>query len=326
MKNAKDRKSGKSSKSRVTNKPTNKSAKKPVAKSSTSGSGAGSPSYEVHLVPIHEIIVGGKRRPINHEKVEEQRESIVKIGLRTPLTVRPLKGGKKRLITGLHRLEAMKALGRTKVPCVYIKGDLTARLWEISENLHRSPLSVLEESEQIAEWVELTKELESSTPQGRKKGGPGRPEGLKKKAAKELPIPGKTLAAKQKALDRRLKIAKIDPAAKQAARDAGFADSQTKMSQIARESTPEAQLNKVITLRGGSGQKTPSKPADDADDVEPPLVLLKRAWKKAKAFQAAWQMASSDDHRAFIIEDLKYRLDEEPADDDDYDDDHQDED
>ena len=38
------------------------------------------------------------------------------------------------------------------------RGPLTfgARLWEISENLHRADLSALERAEQIAEWVALT--------------------------------------------------------------------------------------------------------------------------------------------------------------------------
>ncbi len=254
-KSTKSVKFGSASHKRRNRKPTSGSERRRVAKKGPVSNIPTTPSHEVHHIPIDEIVVGDGRRPINAEKVEELKRSIAKIELRTPLTVRPLKGGKKRLVTGLHRLEAMKALGRTKVPCVYIKRNLMARLWEISENLHRSPLSVLEESERIAEWLELAKELESSSGQDSKKDGPGRPEGLKKKAAKELPIPGKTLPAKQKALDRRLKIAKIDPEAKQAARDAGFADDQKKLLQVAGEPTPEAQLKKVRTLRGGSGKK-----------------------------------------------------------------------
>ena len=146
---------------------------------------------------------------------------------------------------------------------------------------------------------------------------------MKKKATDELPLPGKTQAAKQKTLDRRLKIAGIDPAAKQAARDAGFADSQTKLSQIAREQTPEDQLAKVKALAKGSG-KIGDDDADQADaaDAEPPLVVLKREWKKAKKFRVAYQNAPLEDQRRFIIEDLEFPLEEESEAEDDEDENH----
>jgi hypothetical protein len=158
--------------------------------------------------------------------------------------------------------------------------------------------------------LKLVEKLAPSQDRDAEKRGPGRPEGLKKKAAKELPIPGKNDAAKQKTLDRRLKIANIDAAARQAAREAGFADSQTKMSQIAREPTPKAQRAAVEAMANGSW--TPP-PAPKSGGDEPPLVVLKNTWKKAKDLKAAWDAASSEDRRRFIIEDLEYPLDDEPA-------------
>jgi hypothetical protein len=45
------------------------------------------------------------------------------------------------------------------VDCLIFKDDEdNARLWGITENLHRADLTALERSGHIAEWVRLTKE------------------------------------------------------------------------------------------------------------------------------------------------------------------------
>ena len=52
--------------------------------------------------------------------------------------------------TGLHRLEAKKRLGDTTIACFVMEGDeRVARMWEISENLHRAELTPLEHDEQL---------------------------------------------------------------------------------------------------------------------------------------------------------------------------------
>jgi hypothetical protein len=164
----------------------------------------------------------------------------------------------------------------------------------------------------MAEWLQLVDKLTPSEDGGAKKSG--RPEGLKKKAAKQLPIPGKNLAAKQKALARRLKVAKIDPAARQAARDAGFADSQTKMSQIAREPTPQAQLAAVKALANGS-RKTPAKPrAVESDSNEPPLEVAKREFRRAKDLRRALRRLSEVELRLFLAAILAFVLGKEAED------------
>lgn len=68
-------------------------------------------------VPLNldEIYVPTKhRKTLDTEKVESIAESILENGQQTPIQVRR---GKDRyvLITGLHRLEALKALGEEKV-------------------------------------------------------------------------------------------------------------------------------------------------------------------------------------------------------------------
>jgi len=67
------------------------------------------------LVKIDEIYIpAAKRTPIDAEKVQALAESIAENGLQSPILLRP---DKERyvLVSGLHRLEACKALGEIKV-------------------------------------------------------------------------------------------------------------------------------------------------------------------------------------------------------------------
>jgi len=67
------------------------------------------------LVKIDEIYVpAAKRAPIDADKVQALAESIAENGLQSPILLRP---DKERyvLVSGLHRLEACKALGEIKV-------------------------------------------------------------------------------------------------------------------------------------------------------------------------------------------------------------------
>jgi sulfiredoxin len=67
------------------------------------------------LIKIDEIYIpAAKRGPIDAEKVQAIAESIAENGLQSPILVRP---DKERyvLVSGLHRLEACKALGEVKV-------------------------------------------------------------------------------------------------------------------------------------------------------------------------------------------------------------------
>jgi len=67
------------------------------------------------FIQVDEIYIpSAKRGPIDAEKVQALAESIAETGMQSPILVRP---DKERyvLVSGLHRLEACKALGETKV-------------------------------------------------------------------------------------------------------------------------------------------------------------------------------------------------------------------
>ena len=90
-----------------------------------------------------DIIVGARLRALDRESVERLKESISKIGLKTPISVRSSEPG-WTLVSGRHRLEACIELGMDEIPVVAETGsELEARLWEIAENLHRAELTAL---------------------------------------------------------------------------------------------------------------------------------------------------------------------------------------
>jgi ParB-like chromosome segregation protein Spo0J len=70
---------------------------------------------KIVAVPIDAVYVPQKlRKPIDTAKVESIAESIAEIGQQSPILVRP---DKERyvLVSGLHRLEACRALGETTI-------------------------------------------------------------------------------------------------------------------------------------------------------------------------------------------------------------------
>jgi sulfiredoxin len=67
------------------------------------------------VIKIAEIYVpAAKRGPVDPAKVNTLAESIAENGQQTPILVRPDKA-RYVLVSGLHRLEACKALGETTV-------------------------------------------------------------------------------------------------------------------------------------------------------------------------------------------------------------------
>jgi sulfiredoxin len=65
--------------------------------------------------PIEKIYVPAKRRAtLNPATVDELAESILQVGLRTPILVRR-DGDRFVLVEGLHRLEACRKLGEATI-------------------------------------------------------------------------------------------------------------------------------------------------------------------------------------------------------------------
>ncbi len=73
-------------------------------------------------IPIEEIYVPTRHRnDLDPEKIEARAEDILSEGeLRSPISIRR-DGDRYVLIKGLHRLEALRALGETTATCVIVQ-------------------------------------------------------------------------------------------------------------------------------------------------------------------------------------------------------------
>ena len=123
--------------------------------------------------------------------------------------------------------------------------DAQAHRWEIAENLFRAHLTPLEEAKYIDEWIRLVADPESVSRQDVVKSKGGRPEGAITKAARTLPIKGKTEGARRKRIERVLKIASMSPESEAAAKKAGLDNDHSALDEIAKEKTAEDQLAKL---------------------------------------------------------------------------------
>jgi ParB-like chromosome segregation protein Spo0J len=188
---------------------------------------------------INNIVIPDGRRPVVVDEVVRLAESIATLGLQHPITVHARDDGKYELITGAHRLEAHRRLGRRVITATVVEMNETERrLWELGENLARSELTVQQRSEQIAEWVRLKKGAQIV--QVSSKGGRGKQGGISA-ASRDLGI-------NRKEIQRAAQIAEqTTPAAKAAARDAGLDNNQSALTAIARTPARE-QVSKVAAL------------------------------------------------------------------------------
>jgi hypothetical protein len=116
-----------------------------------------------------------------------------------------------------------------------------ARMAEIKEILDTAGM-LLDRCSLIAEWVHHAETKLPVFGQVVRKPQGGRPEGGVARAARELPVPGKSPEARRKFIERALKINTIWPEVKSAARKAGLDDNQSALIAIASKRSPDAQI------------------------------------------------------------------------------------
>jgi ParB family transcriptional regulator, chromosome partitioning protein len=235
-----------------------------------------------HLwLTFDQIDLPEKGRPYNASDVANLVSSIRAIGLQVPLTCVE-RDGRHLLIAGRHRLEALRVLGHDKAPVHVVDfDDIEARLWTISENLHRSELSVIQRSEQIAEFARLTKERLEAQKQAPADQRPARPDpveqymkmggkmpqaeraGISAQVAQKMPRGrpegGDSFAARELGITREEvrraeTIAALPEELKAKAADLGLDDNQSALLEAARAPTPEAQVETLVRRAEGPAQ------------------------------------------------------------------------
>lgn len=231
-------------------------------------------------VKVSDIHVGARKRTaINPETVRTIAASIKEIGLQNPISIcfrdnieidGELVDGVGCLVAGAHRREALMSLGPKfeYVDAVVFDDEIAARKWEISENLHRAELSVLERDEHKAEWIDLTeKQIARERAQDKpfqletvSKGGRGNEGGINA-ASRELGI------AKSDA-HRAIQVASLPEEAKQAARDNRLDDNRSALLAAAKEMKthgPEAAVAKINEIAAKKAAPKPPKETVTAD-------------------------------------------------------------
>jgi len=98
------------------------------------------PKEEIREIEIDKLVPGTYRlRPVDQGAVKELARSIAHIGLLQPILVRQISSDHFQVIFGLHRLQACRQLGMTKVKAIVkpLSGD-DAFLASVAENLQRN--------------------------------------------------------------------------------------------------------------------------------------------------------------------------------------------
>jgi hypothetical protein len=207
------------------------------------------PAAKGARVPFDQIDISIHHRPTHADKVGELVQSIRTLGLQAaPVVIE--REGRFKLVSGRHRLEALRVLGYDEAP-VRVVGfdDLQARLWTISENLHRNELSTLHRAEQVAEYARLMSEglaqkEEQVEPDDEKE--PQATASEPEKVAQVAPVyaggrgntggvraASRELGITRDEARRSVKIDSITPEAKEAVREAGLDRNQSALLRVA---------------------------------------------------------------------------------------------
>lgn len=120
-------------------------------------------------IPLDQIKVRGRLRPVDGDYVEVLAASITTSGLNTPISVaEDRRSGTFVLVAGAHRLEACKKLGHKSIAAVVLKDKTkdALRLVEIDENLIRHELNPLDRASFLAERKEVYERLHPETRAG----------------------------------------------------------------------------------------------------------------------------------------------------------------
>lgn len=120
-------------------------------------------------IALADIDVRDRLRPADQASVEALARDIDRRGLRVPIEVAgQLRGDKKyRLVSGLHRITAFKALGLEAIPAFVVSGNaLELRRDELLENLTRNELSKLERAQFVADLKRVYLELNPEAAHG----------------------------------------------------------------------------------------------------------------------------------------------------------------
>lgn len=258
---------------------------------------------EFKRVLISDIVIPERLRAVEEEHAIAIAQSIVEHGLINPITVRSTpnaKGGKYTLVAGAHRIRAEQINEVAEIDAMIVESDKAeAQLIEITENLFRNELSVLDRAVFVQTYRDVWEGKYGKVEAGR----PGNRANLAQLLSDEAEAGSFSkhvadrMGISRRAVEYLNKIAQnVHPDLRAAVRGTPVADNQSALLKIAKME-PQKQRQAAIAFRA-------------EPDLKKALALVEPAPKLSKAqieqatllsrLVTAWEDASEETRNQFL--------------------------
>lgn len=258
---------------------------------------------EFKRIVISDIVIPDRLRAVEEEHALAIAQSIVEHGLINPITVRATpnaKGGKYTLVAGAHRLRAIQINDDVEVDAMIVEGDKAeAQLVEITENLFRNDLSVMDRAIFVQTYRDVWEKAHGKIGAGR----PGNRANLAQLFADESEAGSFSkhvadrMGLSKRAVEYLNKIAQnLHPDVRSAVRGTPIADNQSALLKIAKME-PIKQRQTAVAFRTEPDLKKAFAL------VDPAPLLSKRQVEQATLLSrlvTAWEDASDETRNQFL--------------------------
>ena len=252
----------------------------------------GKPKAEKHSEPpkVCEVkvseIKSQPKREVSEEALLGIRDSIARIGLQNPISLRRIDDGSYHyeVIAGDHRFFACKQLGMETVPARILSG-VRAKLQRHSENLHRVELTLLQRYEDITGYRKAITKSAKRTPGGVQPRNKGVSE-----TAREF-------KTSRKEVQSAIKASKLEPDVKRAIARAGLANNASLINRIAQLNSREEQERELLRAKSKSSAASRSRGTSLAVGVT--FAAIVASWRKSQTCRL-WRAAPTSERRLFV--------------------------
>lgn len=258
---------------------------------------------EFKRILISDIVIPDRLRAVEEEHALAIAQSIVEHGLINPITVRATpnaKGGKYTLVAGAHRVRAVQINDDVEIDAMIVEGDKAeAQLVEITENLFRNDLSVMDRAIFVQTYRDVWEKAHGKIGAGR----PGNRANLAQLFADESEAGNFSkhvadrMGLSKRAVEYLNKIAQnLHPDVRSAVRGTPIADNQSALLKIAKME-PIKQRQTAVAFRTEPDLKKAFALVDPAPQLSKKQVeqatLLSR-------LVTAWEDASEETRNQFL--------------------------
>jgi ParB family chromosome partitioning protein len=196
---------------------------------------------QFEIISTKDIFVPERLRAVEEDHALAIAQSIVEHGLINPISVRRTpaqKGGKFTLVAGAHRLRAYELNDESEIEALIFAADQAeGQLIEITENLFRNDLSVIDRAIFVQSYREIWEQKNGKIAPGR----PGNSANLSQIFADEVETGGFSehvadrMGLSKRSIERLNKIAQgVTPELRNSLRGTAYADNQSTLLKLAR--------------------------------------------------------------------------------------------